>query len=376
LDVTADCVVLGESWRLSAVGSVTTFPEILQLSVIALAGTNLLLYVTLRVINSPVRVVMIVACAATHLIWTIPLVPRSTHPLQIIVRYVRCFLLVIISSDTDAIYMLGLSFANNCANWLRHVVRTHRWILLPSCSIILIEIHLIHITDAVVLSHLVLWRHWHCCILVCWSIRRLVHHLHLLITEVAHFIVMHIWSVRRERTIYNLITVWNIVVKISTTLLVKVSIDGHVGTTGATTVSGAVTAQSRAHAARRDVAVAFWILCTSLNRHFLRLSVAYVRIRLLNLLVILVLLQISVSLRVGEILLIWIGWETAGHSLLVLSIKTVLDINSLVVYSAVCVIHFLYTARRGRERVRINLWVVPSGVVWALNHIKSPIRLR
>jgi len=192
LDVTADCVVLGESWRLSAVGSVTTFPEILQLSVIALAGTNLLLYVTLRVINSPVRVVMIVACAATHLIWTIPLVPRSTHPLQIIVRYVRCFLLVIISSDTDAIYMLGLSFANNCANWLRHVVRTHRWILLPSCSIILIEIHLIHITDAVVLSHLVLWRHWHCCILV-WSIRRLVHHLHLLITEVAHFIVMHCW---------------------------------------------------------------------------------------------------------------------------------------------------------------------------------------
>ena len=181
---------------------------------------------------------------------------------------------------------------------------------------------------------------------------------------------------RRERTIYNLITVWNIVVKISTTLLVKVSIDGHVGTTGTTTVSGAVTAQSRAHAARRDIAVAFWILCTSLNRHFLRLSVAYVRIRLLNLLVILVLLQISVSLRVGEILLIWIGWETAGHSLLVLSIKTVLDINSLVVYSAVCVIHFLYTACRGRERVRINLWVVPSGVVWALNHIKSPIRLR
>tara|TARA_B100000780_G_C20907579_1_gene361285 strand:- start:94 stop:417 length:324 start_codon:yes stop_codon:yes gene_type:complete len=69
--------------------------------------------------------------------------------------------------------------------------------------------------------------------------------------------VLTIWSVRRERTIYNLITVWNIVVKISTTLLVKVSIDGHVGTTGTTTVSGAVTAQSRAHAARRDVAVAF-----------------------------------------------------------------------------------------------------------------------
>ena len=45
--------------------------------------------------------------------------------------------------------------------------------------------------------------------------------------------------------------------KISTTLLVKVSIDGHVGTTGTTTVSGAVTAQSRAHATRRDIAVAF-----------------------------------------------------------------------------------------------------------------------
>lgn len=167
LDVTADCVVLGESGRLAAVGSVTTFPEILQLSVIALAGTHLLLYVALRVINGPVRVVMVVAGAATDLIWTIPLVPRGTHALQIIVRYVRCFLLVIISSDADAIYMLGLSFANNCADWLRHVVRTHRWILLPSCSVILIEIHLIHITDAVVLSHLVLRGHWHCCVLVC-----------------------------------------------------------------------------------------------------------------------------------------------------------------------------------------------------------------
>ena len=127
----------------------------MQLSVVALAGTHLLLYVALRVINGPVRVVMIVG-AATYLIWTIPLVPRGTHALQIIVRYVRCFLLVIISSDADAIYMLGLSFANNCADWLRHVVRTHRWILLPSCSVILIEIHLIDITDAVVLSHLVL----------------------------------------------------------------------------------------------------------------------------------------------------------------------------------------------------------------------------
>ena len=183
--------------------------------------------------------------------------------------------------------------------------------------------------------------------------------------------VLTIWSVRRQRAIDDLITVWNIGVKISTTLLVKVSADVHV-----TTVSRAVTAQSRSHASGSNVAVAFWILCSSLNWHFLRLSVAHVRIRLLYLLMILVLLQVSVRLRVCEILLIWVGWETAGHGLLVLSIKTILDIDSLVVDTAVCVIHFLYTACRWCERVRVYLWVVASGVVWALDHIKSSIRLR
>ena len=179
---------------------------------------------------------------------------------------------------------------------------------------------------------------------------------------------------RRKRTIHNLITVCNIGVKISTTLLVKVSINGHVST--CSTVSGPITAQSWPHTARSNIAIAFWILRTTLNWHFLRLSVPYVRIRLLNLLVILVLLQISVSLWMGEILLIWVGWETASNSLLVLSIKTVLDVNTLIVNAAICVIHFLCTACRGCERVRIYLRVIPGGVVWALNHIKSPIWLR
>lgn len=131
---------------------------------------------------------MMIACASSNLIWTVPLVPGCTHALQVVVRDVGRFLLVIIS-HADAVNVLRLSFADDCTDGLRHVVGAHRRILLAACCIILIEIHLIHITDTV-LSHLILRRHRHRCIF-CGSIRWLVHHLHLLITEVAHFIVMH-----------------------------------------------------------------------------------------------------------------------------------------------------------------------------------------
>ena len=186
LHVSANCVVLRKAWSLSAVGSITTFPEILELTIIILSSANLL-YITLGVINSPVGI-MVIARACSNLIWTVPLIPGRTHALQIIVRYVGCFLLVIIG-HANTIYMLWLSFAHNGSNRLRHIVRTHGWILLTCSTIVLIEIHLIHITDTV-LSHLILRRHRHWCILI-GSIWRLMHHLHLLIAEVAHFIIMH-----------------------------------------------------------------------------------------------------------------------------------------------------------------------------------------
>lgn len=89
--------------------------------------------------------------------------------------------------------MLGLPFSDNSTHWLRNVIRAH-WRVLLACSSIVTKVHLIHIVDAA-LPHLVLGRHWHRA-LVLGPVLGL-HYLHLLITEVAHFIIMHYRVINR-----------------------------------------------------------------------------------------------------------------------------------------------------------------------------------
>lgn len=75
-----------------------------------------------------------------------------------------------------------------------------------------------------------------------------------------------------------------------------------------------------------------------------------------------------------EVLLIWIGMETAGHLILRSSIETVLDVYTLIVICTIRVTHFLNALRGRREGVGINLRIV-SSLVGSLAHIKSSIGL-
>lgn len=176
-------------------------------------------------------------------------------------------------------------------------------------------------------------------------------------------IVLTITLMRWEWAIDNLIAVWNVVVKIASTLLVKVSTDVHVPTVCCT-----VTAQSRSHAAWCYITVAFCILSCTWYGHFLGFAISD-SCSLLDLLVILILLQVSVCLRVSVILLVRAWWETASHGILVLSIKTVLDVNTLIVDAAVCVVYLLYTASRRCERMCVYLRIEAGRIISSLNHI-------
>ena len=186
LNVTTNCVVLSKARCLSTIRSISTFSEILKLAIISWSGTDLL-NITLRVINCPIRIMMSCRCSG-NLIRTIPLVSRSTHAFQVVVSNIGCILLIRIC-HTNTIDMLWLSFAYDRAHWLRHVIWAHWGILLSSWSIILVEVHLIHVANAT-LSHLIFRWHGYLTSFIR-SIWRLVHHLHLLVTEAAHFIIMH-----------------------------------------------------------------------------------------------------------------------------------------------------------------------------------------
>ena len=88
--------------------------------------------------------------------------------------------------------------------------------------------------------------------------------------------------------------------KISTTLLVKISDYVHVAT-----VRGAVTTKAWTHTPRSNILIAFGILSASRYRHLLRLTRPNSR-GLLDLLMVLILLQVPVRLRMSVVLLSWI----------------------------------------------------------------------
>ena len=183
LDITPNCIVLSKTRRLASIGCISTFSKILKLAVVSLTGTNLL-DVTLRMINSSIWVMM---TGASDLIRTVPLITWCSHSFKVVISDISCILLT--SGHAYAINMLWLSFPNNSANRLGHIVWAHRWVLMPNWDIALSEIHLIHIADTA-FSHLIFGRHGDCSTLIR-SIRRMRHHLHLLVTEATHFIIMH-----------------------------------------------------------------------------------------------------------------------------------------------------------------------------------------
>lgn len=151
-------IILSEPRCLSTIWSVTTFPKILKFAIVGLASTNLL-HIPLSVINSPVRLVMTTP-GSTNLIWTIPLIARCPQTIHLVVLHVS-------------------RLVAESPNWLRHVVRTHRWVSRTAdATIVLIEVDLVHIADAT-LPHLVLRGHRHVSMLAIAAVRVLRHN-HLL----------------------------------------------------------------------------------------------------------------------------------------------------------------------------------------------------
>lgn len=131
-------IILCETRRLATIWSVTTFPKILKFAIIRLASTNLL-NISLRVINSSIWF-MVTPSRSTNLVRAIPLISRSSETVNLIILHVSCFI-------------------RHCSNGLRHVIRTHWWVLgTANTAVIWIEIDLIHIAHAT-FSNLVFWRH-------------------------------------------------------------------------------------------------------------------------------------------------------------------------------------------------------------------------
>ena len=132
--------------------------------------------------------------------------------------------------------------------------------------------------------------------------------------------------------------------------------------------------QSLSYGLRLYVTITHWICCGPLNRHFLRLSISRC-CRLLNLLMVLVFLQISVSLRMGKVLLICVSLKTASHLVLISIIEAILNIYFLVVSSTVGMVDLLDATSWRCEWMSIDLWIVATNIVGSLGHIKSPIWL-
>lgn len=154
------------------------------------------------------------------------------------------------------------------------------------------------------------------------------------ISEVAHFIVMQIWTMRRQRTVYYLI----VGMKSSSTLLVYVA---NIDVTSIVTAGDSTTVETTlANSTSCNVPIAFGVLRASRNWHLLTFSISDAR-RLFHLLMVLILLQVAVCLRMWEVLLIWIGLETATHLVLRLPVETILNVYALVV-AAIRMVHFLH----------------------------------
>ena len=76
-----------------------------------------------------------------------------------------------------------------------------------------------------------------------------------------------------------------------------------------------------------------------------------------------------------EILLASVLLETAGHLILRRPVKAILNVSTLIVLTAIRMVHFLHAPSWRGERMRINLRVVASNSVGSLDHIESTIRL-
>lgn len=174
-------------------------------------------------------------------------------------------------------------------------------------------------------------------------------------------------SVRWQCAIH-LIAGW---MQIPTTRLVKVR---YVDTATCVIAVNCMTTEPLTYILMVNVAITHRVLRVS--RYFLWFAVSGT-CRLFNLLVILylILLEISMSLRMWEILLICILLETAGYLILRMTIEALYDVCTLVVLAAVRVIHFLHASGRRSERMRINLRVVTTNIAGSLHHIDSTIGL-
>jgi len=138
---------------------------------------------------------------------------------------------------------------------------------------------------------------------------------------------------RRQRTVYYLI----VGMKSSSTLLVYVA---NIDAASIVAAGDSTTVEALANSTSCNIAIALGVLRASRNRHLLTFSISDA-LRLFHLLVVLILLQIAVSLRMGEVLLIWIRLETAAHLVLRLPVETVLNVYALVV-AAIVMGHFLH----------------------------------
>jgi len=191
LCITTDRIILSKTGSFTGIWSIATLTEIdliLHFSIISLSGLYML-EITLRMVNGSVWILVV----RLDLVWTIPLISRSSHSFDILISVV---LLAI--THSHAIYMLRLSLPNYCTHWLGNVVRAHRRVLLTSRTIAS-KVHLVHIIDTA-LPHMVFRWHWHLAFVHC-SILSL--YLHLLISVVAHVIVLYC---RRLRIVLEMVT--------------------------------------------------------------------------------------------------------------------------------------------------------------------------
>lgn len=157
--------------------SVPTFPEVLQLPVIASTGCDSVC--GLHVIDGPVWLVVI----SCDLVWAVPVVSGSAHASVLTLVGVVGLLSV---AHSHAVHMLRLALADHGAHRLWLVVWTHRGMLAGGS--IVSEIYVVDST----LPHLIFRRHRHLALHVP-CVLRAGHVRHLLVPEIASVIV-HYWE--------------------------------------------------------------------------------------------------------------------------------------------------------------------------------------
>ena len=179
--------------------------------------------------------------------------------------------------------------------------------------------------------------------------------------------LLTVWSVRGERAVHYLVAVLHIWMKSTTAGLVDIS---DVDVAICSLPTNASSAQALCDSSLGNVAITLGVLCAAWYWHLLGLPIS--SSRLVHLLMIIVLLQVSVSLRMWEILLIAIRLETATHMISILWVKAVLNVDALAT-GVSRVTNFLNAARRVRKWMLIDLRVVATNVVCSLCHINPSI---